>query len=122
VILRTAYRFDARYEWAHHIALAEAQGITGAETAALGGDLSVLDWGPLERAALAAVDETAEGGAATDATWSVLARSLSAADLVELFMLIGHYVMLSTVLRSLRVPLEPSAVALADGVAGGPPA
>ena len=122
VILRTAYRFDARYEWAHHIALAEAQGITGAETAALGGDLSVLDWDPLERAALAAVDETAEGGAATDATWSVLARSLSAADLVELFMLIGHYVMLSTVLRSLRVPLEPSAVALADGVAGGPPA
>jgi alkylhydroperoxidase family enzyme len=122
VILRTAYRFDARYEWAHHIALAEAQGITGAETAALGGDLSVLEWDPLERAALAAVDETAEGGAATDATWSVLARSLSAADLVELFMLIGHYVMLSTVLRSLRVPLEPSAVALADGVAGGPPA
>ena len=122
VILRTAYRFDAPYEWAHHIELAEAQGISGAEVAALGGDLSVLDWDPFERAALAAVDETAEGGAATDATWSVLARSLSAADLVELFMLIGHYVMLSTVLRSLRVPLEPSAVALADGVAGGPPA
>jgi 4-carboxymuconolactone decarboxylase len=122
VILRTAYRFDAPYEWAHHIELAEAQGISGAEVAALGGDLSVLDWDPFERAALAAVDETKDAGAVTDATWSVLAGRLDRADLVELVMLVGHYVLLSTVLRSLRLPLEPSAAALAEGVAGGPPA
>jgi 4-carboxymuconolactone decarboxylase len=122
VILRTAYRFDARYEWAHHIELAAAQGITGAETAALGGDLSVLDWDPFERAALAAVDETKDAGAVTDATWSVLAQHLDDADLIELVMLVGHYVMLSTVLRSLRLPVEPSAAALAERVAGGPPA
>ena len=73
VILRTAYRFDARYEWAHHIELAEAQGISGAEVAALGGDLAALDWDPFERAALAAVDETKDAGAVSDGTWSVLA-------------------------------------------------
>ena len=56
------------------------------------------------------------------ATWSVLAGGLDRADLVELVMLVGHYVLLSTVLRSLRLPLEPSATALAEGVAGGPPA
>jgi 4-carboxymuconolactone decarboxylase len=122
VILRTAYRFDAPYEWAHHIELAEAQGISGAEVAALGGDLSVLDWDPFERAALAAVDETKDAGAVTDATWSVLAGRLDRGDLIELVMLVGHYVLLSTVLRSLRLPLEPSAAALAEGVAGGPPA
>jgi alkylhydroperoxidase family enzyme len=122
VILRTAYRFDARYEWAHHIELAEAQGISGAEVAAVGGDLAVVDWDPFERAALAAVDETKDAGAVTDATWSVLAQHLHRADLIELVMLVGHYAMLSTVLRSLRLPLEPSAVALAEGVAGGPPA
>jgi alkylhydroperoxidase family enzyme len=122
VILRTACRFDAPYEWAHHIALAEAQGISGAEVAAVGGDLSVLDWDPFERAALAAVDETKDHGAVTDATWSVLAGRLDRADLVELVMLVGHYILLSTVLRSLRLPLEPSAAALAGGVAGGPPA
>jgi 4-carboxymuconolactone decarboxylase len=122
VILRTAYRFDAPYEWAHHIELAEAQGISGAEVAALGGDLSVLDWDPFERAALAAVDETKDAGAVTDATWSVLAGRLDRGDLVELVMLVGHYVLLSSVLRSLRLPLEPSAAALAEGVAGGPPA
>jgi len=122
VILRTAYRFDAPYEWAHHIELAEAQGIGGAEVAAVGGDLAVVDWDPFERAALAAVDETKDQGAVTDVTWSVLAGRLDRADLVELVMLIGHYVLLSTVLRSLRLPLEASAAALAEGVAGGPPA
>jgi 4-carboxymuconolactone decarboxylase len=114
VILRTAYRFDAPYEWAHHIELAEAQGISGVEVAAVGGHLAVVDWDPFERAALAAVDETKDQGAVTG--------RLDRSDLVELVMLIGHYVLLSTVLRSLRLPLEPSAAALAEGVAGGPPA
>jgi 4-carboxymuconolactone decarboxylase len=122
VILRTAYRFDARYEWAHHIELAEAQAISGAEMAALGGDLSEVDWDPLERAALAAVDETKDAGAVSDEVWSVLAQQLDPAELVELVMLVGHYVMLSTVLRSLRLGAEPSVAARADGVAGGPPA
>jgi alkylhydroperoxidase family enzyme len=122
VILRTAYRFDGRYEWAHHIALAEAQGISPGETAALGGDLSDIEWDPFERAVLAAVDETADEGAVTDATWSTLAQRLNDAELVELLMLVAHYVMLSTVLRSLRVPLEPSATALAEAVPGGPAA
>jgi 4-carboxymuconolactone decarboxylase len=121
VILRAAYRFDARYEWAHHIALAEAQGISVAEVAAVGGDLAVVDWAPFERAALAAVDETADAGAVSDEVWSVLAEHLDAGDLVELVMLVGHYLLLSTVLRSLRLPLEPSAAALVEGVAGGPP-
>ena len=79
-----------------------------------------MEWDPFERAALAAVDETADDGAVSDATWSALADRLDSGDLIELLMLIGHYLMLSTVLRSLRVPLEPSAQALADDVAGGP--
>ena len=122
VILRTAFRFDGTYEWAHHLELGAAQGISTAELAALGGDLSAVAWEPLERAALAAVDETADDGAVGDATWSVLAGHLGPGDLIELLMLLAHYLMLSTVLRSLRVPLEPSARALAEAVDGGPPA
>jgi 4-carboxymuconolactone decarboxylase len=122
VILRTAYRFDGTYEWAHHLELGAAQGITPAELEALGGPLSAVDWDPFERAALAAVDETADDGAVGDATWTTLASRLDSGDLIELLMLIAHYLMLSTVLRSLRVPLEPAAQALADAVDGGPPA
>jgi 4-carboxymuconolactone decarboxylase len=120
VILRTAFRFDGRYEWAHHIALGEAVGISSEEIAALGGELSAVSWNEFERAALSAVDETADDGAVSDATWSTLATHLDDGDLIELLMLIAHYLMLSTVLRSLRVPLEPSAQALVDGIEGGP--
>jgi alkylhydroperoxidase family enzyme len=120
VILRTAFRFDGPYEWAHHIELGATQGVSAAETAALGGDLSDVEWDPLERAALAAVDETADEGAVADGTWSILATHFDSGDLVELLMLIGHYMMLSSVLRSLRVPLEPSVVTLADSIEGGP--
>jgi alkylhydroperoxidase family enzyme len=122
VILRTAYRFDGRYEWAHHIELGEAQGVTPEETAALGGELGAMAWDPVERAVLAAVDETADGGGVTDETWATLAQKFDSGDLVELLMLIAHYMMLSTVLRSLRVQLEPQARALAEAVPGGPAA
>jgi alkylhydroperoxidase family enzyme len=125
VIMRTAARFGGRYEWAQHIALAEAQGVTSAELAALGAGasgLDVIDWAPLERAALRAVDETADEGAVADATWDALADLLRESELIELLMLIGHYLMLTTVLRSLRLPLEPRAEALAEQVPGGPAA
>jgi alkylhydroperoxidase family enzyme len=125
VIMRTAARFGGRYEWAQHIALAEAQGVTSAELAALGAGasgLDAIDWALLERAALRAVDETADEGAVADATWDALADLLRESELIELLMLIGHYLMLTTVLRSLRLPLEPRAEALAEQVPGGPAA
>jgi alkylhydroperoxidase family enzyme len=121
VILRTAHRFSGRYEWAHHLELSQAQGITTVEIAALGGDLAAVEWGLLEATVLAAVDETADQGEISDGTWATLARSLDQAELVELVMLVAHYLMLSTVVRSLKLPLEPGAAALAEAFPGGPP-
>jgi alkylhydroperoxidase family enzyme len=120
VILRTASRFDGRYEWAQHLSLAEQAGVSRREVIALGGDLGAADWSPLERAALDAVDETEDVGAVSDATWSVLAAHLDEGECIELLVLIAHYLMLSTVLRSLRVPLEPRAEAIASSVPAGP--
>jgi alkylhydroperoxidase family enzyme len=120
VILRTAYRFDGRYEWAQHISLAERAGVSRQEVIALGGDLGAADWSPFERAALDAVDETADEGAVSDATWSVMAATLGEGELIEFLMLVAHYLMLTTVLRSLRVPLEPRAETVASSVPAGP--
>jgi len=84
-----------------------------------------VDWTPStglrwSAAALRAVDETAGEGAVADATWRTLADLLRESELIELLMLIGHYLMLTTVLRSLRLPLEPRAEALAERVARRP--
>jgi len=125
VILRTASRFGGRYEWAQHIGLAEEQGMTPAELGAVSNDegaVDTVDWPPLERAALRAVDETADEGAVSDGTWETLAQELQESELIELLMLIGHYMMLTTVLGSLRIQLEPRAEALAQSVPGGPAA
>jgi alkylhydroperoxidase family enzyme len=125
VILRTAYRFDGFYEWAQHVEMGQGRGVTLEEIEALGGEiaaLEALDWAPLERAALRAVDETRDDGAVSDATWAELATHLDDAGLIELLMLIAHYLMLSTVLRSLRMQPEPRALAQAGLVRGGPPA
>ncbi|HEX3333967.1 MAG TPA: carboxymuconolactone decarboxylase family protein [Acidimicrobiales bacterium] len=126
VILRTAYRFDGRYEWAQHLEMGEAQGVTRPEMAALGdgaeGGLDTVPWTPLERAALAAVDDTADAGEVSAATWDELSALLSDGSIIELLMLIAHYLMLTTVLRSLRVELEPRAEAWARSVPGGPAA
>jgi alkylhydroperoxidase family enzyme len=105
--------------------MGEDQGVTPAELAGLGGadgGLDALAWSPLERAALRAVDETADEGAVSDGTWDELAAQLDDGELIELLMLIAHYLMLTTVLRSLHVELEPRAEALARGVPGGPAA
>ena len=125
VILRTAVRFGGRYEWAQHIGLAEVQGVTPAEVAAVSsgeGAVDTVQWPPLERAALRAVDETADEGAVSDGTWETLAGDLRESELIELLMLIGHYMMLTSVLGSLCIQLEPRAVALAKSVPGGPAA
>jgi alkylhydroperoxidase family enzyme len=94
VILRTAYRFDGRYEWAQHLEMGEAGGVTRPEMAALGdgadGGLNSVEWTPLERAALAAVDDTADAGAVSDVTWAVLSHHLSDGEIIELLMLLAH--------------------------------
>ena len=124
VILRTAYRFDGRYEWAQHLEMGEARGVTRPEMAALGdgaeGGLDSVQWTPLERAALAAVDDTADAGAVSDATWATLSEHLNDGEIIELLKLLAHSLMLTTVLRSLRVELEPRAEAWARSVPGGP--
>jgi alkylhydroperoxidase family enzyme len=124
VILRTAYRFDGRYEWAQHLEMGEARGVTRPEMAALGDGaedgLDSVEWTPLERTALAAVDDTADAGEVSDATWAALSEHLSDGEIIELLMLVGHYLMLTTVLRSIRMELEPRADAYARSVPGGP--
>jgi len=122
VILRTAYRFDGRYEWAQHVEMGAAVGVTHDEMAALGGDVDSLPWDALERAVIRAVDDTKDHGVVSDTTWATLSGSMSDSELIELMMLIGHYLMLTFVLRSIGTEVEPRAAKLAAEVQGGPAA
>jgi len=90
---------------AQHIALGRREGITDTEIASLGGEL-VTPVG--RRSSWRRCSRRRDGRRWRHRRRDVggAGRALDEAELVELTMLIAHYLMLATVLRSLRVQLE----------------
>ena len=115
LIMRIGWATGSVYEWTQHWRVARDLDIPAEDL------LAVRDWqtsGRLDardRAVLAATDETLADGRISDATWrEVCSHLASDAERVELVAAIGCWRMISSVLRSLAVPLE-------DGVAAWPP-
>jgi 4-carboxymuconolactone decarboxylase len=108
VILRTAWRCRCRYEWEHHSRIGRSVGLTDADIK----DVARADpqgRTPREAALLRAADELVGQYAIDEPTWKQLAGHLAPAQLVELPLLIGNYVMLAGLINSLGVPVEDEA-------------
>ena len=115
VIMRIGWATGADYEWTQHWRVARELDIAAEDL------LAVRDWrrsdrfDDRDRAVLAATDETLADGRISDATWGECCRHLpSEPERIELVAAIGCWRMISSVLRSLEVPLE-------DGVEPWPP-
>jgi alkylhydroperoxidase family enzyme len=114
VIMRIGWQTGSCYEWTQHWRVARGLQIPERDL------LAVRDWqrarcfSPLERAALAATDETLSDGFISKRTWSRCAKLLPSDQQVELVIAIGNWIMFSQLLQSLDVPLE-------DGIAPWPP-
>jgi alkylhydroperoxidase family enzyme len=115
LIMRIGWVTGSAYEWTQHWRVARELGIPAEDL------LGVRDWrrcdrfDARDRAVLAATDETLADGRIGDATWREICRHLPAdAERIELVAAIGCWRMISSVLRSLEVPLE-------DGVPAWPP-
>jgi alkylhydroperoxidase family enzyme len=109
VILRTAARTGADYEWAHHAPTAAGLGVSGEELAALRRPLADHPWAPDERVVLGAVDEMHDTWTLSEPTWQALHGLLDDAQAIELVMLVGQYHLVALALRSLRIELEKPA-------------
>lgn len=105
VILRTAWNCRCRYEWGQHVDIALNAGLTDEDICALT-RAQPDDMDPVEAAVLRACDEFQGDGRVSDATWEALSRAYSQKDLVELTMLIGHYLMLAGFINSAGLSLE----------------
>jgi 4-carboxymuconolactone decarboxylase len=113
IILRSAFRSSARYEWAQHVAIAGAAGLSTDEIRRVAKGPDAVGWNVDDAALLRAVDELHDDHCIGDNTWNALAARYGTEQLIEIPMLSGHYAMLAGVLNSLGVqPESPDLPAL----------
>lgn len=111
MILRIGWASKSEYEWVQHWRVAKQCGLDEADM------LAVREWrnsdrfGAAERAVLAATDETIETGTISPETWRACEAALGSPEvLIELVVVIGHWRLFSSLLRSLEIPLEEGAI------------
>jgi 4-carboxymuconolactone decarboxylase len=117
VILRTAWRCRATYEWGQHVAIARAAGLDDHEIEAVADGSTGRDpnldpgpdpdqWSAEDAALLAAVDQLVVDHRIDQATWLALRARFDDEQLIELTVLAGHYAMLAGALNSFGTELE----------------
>jgi alkylhydroperoxidase family enzyme len=107
VILRVAHLRDSDYELKQHRRLARRAGMDHAEIERVARGPSDEGWSPRQRVLLEVTDELIRKQDVSDETWTRLGQHLDERRNIELVMLVGHYDMLATFIRTLRV--EPDA-------------
>jgi alkylhydroperoxidase family enzyme len=117
VIIRVAWRLGAVYEYGHHLHTARKLHIAEADLVATTTD-GPADVSERLTALLAATDELLADHTVSDTTWALLRDHASDDELLELCMLVGHYVMVSMMLNAAGIQLEPAFAAALTGSSG----
>lgn len=107
LILRTGWRCRSEYEWAQHVVVGRAAGLTDDEIERVALGPEAPGWAPFDAVLLTAADELHDDACIGDATWAALAERYDERQLIEVPMVVGHYHLVSFTLNSLGVPLEP---------------
>lgn len=104
LILRTAVNCDAPYEWAQHVLIGRAVGISDEEIDRI--KEGPAAWDGLGALLLMAADELHETSSISDSTWAALAEVYNEQQLIEVPMVVGHYHLVAFTLNSLGVQVE----------------
>jgi len=114
VILRVGWRCGSEYEFGQHTVIGRAAGLTDDEIGRLARD-SVGDWSAEDAALVHLADELCASDVVADSTWRALATRWDAGQLLELLVLAGYYRLVSGLLSSAGVALEPTTPGWPDG-------
>jgi alkylhydroperoxidase family enzyme len=106
LILRTGWNCASEYEWAQHVEIGRAAGLTDDEIlrVPLGPGEG---WSRFDSTLLQAADELHQDWCISDPTWAALGDVYTTEQLIELPMLVGHYHMIAMTLNTLGVELDP---------------
>lgn len=105
VILRTATLTDCSYEWHSHLHAARHAGLTDADLDAIRSD-DHDDLPTDRRLLLDATTEIVRHHDVADELWTQLASEFDPAQLVEIPILVGYYVMTAGAIRSLGIDVD----------------
>lgn len=103
VILRVAHLRGCEYELDHHRRIGRRCGIGPEVLERVFAGPAADGWSEAHRSLLAAVDALVARHDLDDAEWAALSRHYSEPQRIELCMLVGHYELLATTIKTLRV-------------------
>ncbi len=107
VILRTGWLCQAVYEWGQHVAIAKQCGLSDEEIVRITKGPNAPGWSDLDKLLLQAADELNADHCVSDATWKALSAKLDTKQMLDLLFTIGQYTLVSMVLNSLGIELDP---------------
>jgi 4-carboxymuconolactone decarboxylase len=113
-ILRTAWLWQAPYEWGEHVRLGKLAGISSDEIERVTVGSSAPGWGAYEAAIMSAVEELVDGAMISDETWAVLAQRLDYRQQFELMVVVGQFTNVAFFQNALRLRLAKGNLGLRE--------
>jgi 4-carboxymuconolactone decarboxylase len=107
IILRTAWRMECEYEWAHHRLSAKRTGLSEAQIESLCEPDISGDWDESDVVLLTVVDALQTKGSIDDALWARVAAIHPQEKLMDLLYTVGFITMNAWAIGTMRVALEP---------------
>ncbi|TAM09408.1 MAG: carboxymuconolactone decarboxylase family protein [Nevskiaceae bacterium] len=111
LILRTAWNCRSHYEWMQHVEIGLRTGLTDADILYVAGRQAPPP-DPRDASLRDACDDICRHHPVADATWAALAAHYDAAALIEITVLVGHYLMVAALLVNAGVQVETDAEAV----------
>jgi 4-carboxymuconolactone decarboxylase len=118
-ILRTAKDCHSVYEWTQHVPAAKHVGLSDEQIAAIESWQNAKCFSELERLVLQFTDEVNANVKASRSTLEAIKQHLSAGEIIELLIIIGHWRQTASILETTEVELEDFAgkVDILEGMA-----
>jgi 4-carboxymuconolactone decarboxylase len=108
LILRMGRLCGAEYEWAQHVPFAERAGLSAAEIRGIAAGATDPVWSEAhDRTLIRAVDQLQRDTMIDDQTWAALSARYDQQQIIDLVFTVGQYRIVSTVLNTLCVQLDP---------------
>jgi 4-carboxymuconolactone decarboxylase len=106
LILRTGWNCRSRYEFAQHVVIGRAAGLTDDEIHATTIGPLAEGWSDHDRLLLVAADELHASSSLGDATWDGLRGELSVEQVLDVIATVGNYHLVAMFLNATRVALD----------------